>query len=121
LHATAIGQVLLAHAPPEIQEEVLSGELEAFTPRTYTDRETLERLLRDIRHIGYAVSDRQVDNVHIGVAAPVRDANHTVIAAISLALTEKDVDGKNMIHLVRVTAASISRTLEAAGYVEESD
>lgn len=121
LHATAIGQVLLAHAPPEIQEEVLSGELEAFTSRTYTDRETLERLLRDIRHIGYAVSDRQVDNVHIGVAAPVRDASHNVIAAISLALTEKDVDGKNMIHLVRVTAASISRTLEAAGYVELND
>ena len=76
----------------------------------------LERLLDDIRHTGYAVSDRQVDNVHVGVAAPIRGANKTVVAAVSLALTEQDVDGKNMIHLVRLTAASISRALDAAGF-----
>lgn len=120
LHATAIGQVLLANAPADVQEEVLSGELERFTPRTYTDRALLERLLTDIRRTGYAVSDRQVDNVHIGVAAPVRGAGNSVIAAVSLALTKKDVDGKNMIHLVRLTAASISRALEAAGFGEPS-
>ncbi|NYF16815.1 DNA-binding IclR family transcriptional regulator [Microbacterium sp. AK009] len=116
LHATAIGLVLLANAPDEVRAQVLAGELEAFTPRTFTDPVVLDRLLDDIRHTGYAVSDRQVDDVHIGVAAPVRGADKTVVAAVSLALTEQDVDGKNMIHLVRLTAASISRALDNAGF-----
>ena len=80
----------------------------------------LRRVLDDIRRCGYAVSDRQVDMVHIGVAAPVRGADGSVIAAVSLALTEQDVDEKNMVHLVRLTAAMISRTLQAAGYSESN-
>jgi DNA-binding IclR family transcriptional regulator len=116
MHATAIGQVLLAHAPEDVQDDVLGRELEAYTSRTYTDPDTLRRVLADIVRTGYAVSDRQIDNTHVGVAAPVRGPDGTVVAAVSLALTRKDVDGKNMIHLVRLTAASISRTLAAAGF-----
>lgn len=116
LHATAIGLVLLAYAPDDVRAEVLAGPLTAFTARTYVDGEELDRILGDIRRSGYAVSDRQVDNVHIGVAAPIRGADGSVVAAVSLALTEQDVDGKNMIHLVRLTATSISRALVAAGY-----
>jgi len=122
LHVTAIGQVLLAHAPRHVQEEVLDGRLTAFTPNTYTDRATLERVLVDVRRAGFAVSDRQVDMSHIGVAAPVRGADGSVIAALSLALTEKDLSDKSaheksMVHLVRLTATSISRALAAAGFV----
>jgi DNA-binding IclR family transcriptional regulator len=116
LHATAIGLVLLAHAPDDVRADVLAGPLTAFTSRTYTDPVLLERLLGDIRRVGYAVSDRQIDEVHVGVAAPISIADGSVAAAVSLALTEQDVDGKNMIHLVRLTAASISRALAAAGY-----
>ncbi|KAA9153034.1 IclR family transcriptional regulator [Microbacterium lushaniae] len=116
LHATAIGLVLLSHAPDDVRAQVLAGPLPAFTPRTYTDPVLLERLLGDIRRSGYAVSDRQVDDVHIGVAAPIHGADGSVVAAVSLALTEQDVDGKNMIHLVRLTATSIGRALVAAGY-----
>jgi len=118
LHATAIGQVLLAHAPDDIREEVLSGPLEAFTTNTYTRREDLEKALDDIRRQGFAVSDRQVDLIHIGVAAPVWGTEGHVVAAVSLALTEADVDGKNMVHLVRITANGISRALREAGYVD---
>lgn len=116
MHATAIGLVLLANAPDNVRSEVLAGPLKAFTTRTYTDPAQLERILDEVRRSGYAVSDRQVDNVHVGVAAPVRGADGAVLAAISLALTEQDVDGKNMIHLVRLTATSISRALVASGY-----
>ncbi|WP_198414298.1 IclR family transcriptional regulator [Cryobacterium sp. Hh7] len=121
LHVTAIGQVLLANAPPEVQDEVLSGELEAVTPRTYADGDQLRGVLADIRLNGYAVSDRQADDVHTGVAAPVRAADGRVIAAVSLALTQADIDGKNMIHLVRLTATSISRALATAHFDEGSD
>lgn len=123
LHVTAIGQVLLAYAPRHVQEEVLHGELTAFTPNTYTDAGRLRRVLAEVRAHGFAVSDRQVDLSHIGVAAPVRAADGAVVAALSLALDEKDVHSrtvheKSMIQLVRVTAASLSRALSAAGYAD---
>lgn len=121
MHATAIGQVLLANAPREVQEEVLSGALESFTTRTVTDPHVLDRLLSSVHHNGYAVSDREVDNVHVSVAAPVRGPDGTVVAAVSVALTRQDVDGKNMVHLVRVTATSIARALAAAGFGEFSE
>ncbi|WP_345750409.1 IclR family transcriptional regulator [Microbacterium rhizophilus] len=121
LHVTAIGQVLLAHAPRDVQDAVLSAELPAYTPNTYTDPATLERVLADIRRTGYAVSDRQVDLSHISVAAPVRGADGSVIAALSLALTQRDTPVKSVVHLVQLTATSISRALLAAGFGDPGD
>lgn len=121
LHVTAIGQVLLAYAPKEIQDAVLAGDLPAYTPNTYTDPDTLRRVLADIRRTGYAVSDRQVDLAHISVAAPVRGRDGSVTAALSLALTQKDAHVKSVIHLVQLTATSISRALVAAGFGDISD
>lgn len=121
MHATAIGQVLLANAPHDVQRQVLSGELAAFTPRTFTERATLERALEEIRTNGFAISDRQVDEVHTGVAAPVRGPDNSVIAAVSLALTQEDAGSKNMVQLVRLTATSISRALTAASFGEYVD
>ena len=116
LHVTAIGQVLLAHAPDEVREEVLSGPLTKYTPNTYTDRATLERVLADIRRTGFAVSDRQVDAAHVGVAAPIRGADGRVVAAVSVALTDGDPHVKGMVDIVRITATSISRALAASGF-----
>jgi DNA-binding IclR family transcriptional regulator len=116
MHVTAIGQVLLAYAPRHVQEEVLAGELTAFTPNTYTDRATLERVLVDIRRAGVAVSDRQIDMESVAVAAPVRGADGSVIAAVSLSFPVKEGNDRGMSHLVRLTATSISRALSNAGY-----
>ncbi len=118
LHVTAIGQVLLAHAPQDIQDDVLGGELTAFTKNTYTDRAVLERVLADIRRTGFAVSDRQVDDVYVGVAAPIKGADGKVAAALSLAMevAEDKPDVQGMVHVVRLTAASISRALQAARF-----
>jgi DNA-binding IclR family transcriptional regulator len=116
MHITAIGQVLLAFAPRDIQEAVLADELTAFTPHTYTDRTVLDRVLVDIRRTGYAVSDRQVDMVNTSVAAPVRGADGSVFASLSLAFPHGEADVQGMTHLVRLTAGSISRALAAAGF-----
>jgi DNA-binding IclR family transcriptional regulator len=116
LHISGIGQVLLAFAPRRIQEEVLSGELPAFTQYTYTDRAALERVLTEIRRTGYAVSDRQTDLQNVVVAAPVRGFDGSVVAAVSLSCPPQTVDVRGMVHLIRLTATSISRSLAAAGY-----
>lgn len=116
LHITAIGQVLLAFAPRHIREEVLAGELVAFTPYTYTDPAELERVLTDIQRTGYAVSDRQVDLENVAVSAPVRGVDGSVIAAVSLSYPVHTGDLRGMVHLIRLTATSISRSLAAAGF-----
>jgi len=114
LHASAIGQVLLAYAPQYIRDRVLASPLTVFTPNTMVDRPTLVRVLDDIRRCGYAVTDRQVDLQHVSVAAPVRDAGGSVIAAVSLARKAEDADQRNMIRLARLAAAAISKALAAA-------
>jgi len=114
MHASAIGQVLLAHAPQHIRDRVLASPLTVFTPNTMVDRPTLVRVLDDIRRCGYAVTDRQVDLQHVSVAAPVRDASGSVIAAVSLARKAEEADQRNMIRLARLAAASISKALASA-------
>jgi DNA-binding IclR family transcriptional regulator len=116
MHITAIGLVLLAHAPRDVQEAVLSQKLTAFTPNTYTNREVLERVLVDIRRTGYSVSDRQVDMVNTAVAAPVRGPDGSVIASLSIAFPHGEADVTGMAHLVRLTATSLGRALNAAGF-----
>ncbi|MBW0116621.1 IclR family transcriptional regulator, partial [Pseudonocardia abyssalis] len=45
LHATGVGLVLLAHAPPELQEQVLAAPLRRYTDRTICSPTELRRVL----------------------------------------------------------------------------
>jgi DNA-binding IclR family transcriptional regulator len=114
LHTTAIGLVLLAYAPKELRDEVLDAELRRFTEYTYVEPAELERALALIRQRGYAISDRQVDLVHVGVAAPVDAPDGSVVAALSMVCAHEDADVNMMIHAVRLTAHRISRALRKA-------
>ncbi|MGW3074748.1 MULTISPECIES: IclR family transcriptional regulator [unclassified Kitasatospora] len=70
--STGMGRVLLAHAPREIQEEVLGSPLRAWTPHTVTDPKALRAQLDRIRREQAFVSDRQLSERSVAVAAPVR-------------------------------------------------
>ena len=111
LTATGAGLVLLAHAPPEMQEEVLAGPFDRFTPLTVTDPATLRHLLADIRKSGFSVSDRQVTMDALSVAAPVHDVRGTVVAAVSLVVRHGSVQPHTLAPLVRTSALAISRAL----------
>lgn len=115
LTATGVGLVLLAHAPAELQEEVLAGPIERFTPHTMTDPRTLRAVLADVRATGFAVSDRQVTEDALSVAAPVRDGRGTVVAAVSLVVHHPGAAPHALAPLVRTSARAISRALGATG------
>jgi len=83
-HTTGVGLVLLAHAPPPIQEDYLGTPLAGFTELTITDPAALRRVLAEVRRTGYAVSDRQVTMDAVSVAAPVRNVGGAVVAALSV-------------------------------------
>ena len=85
LHVGGGPKLLLAYAPPEVQAEVLAGELERFTPETIVDPKRLNALLRRIRDQGYNISHGDLDPGAFSVAAPLRDHGGRVIASISVA------------------------------------
>ena len=96
-HATGVGQVLLAHASAEVQEEVLAGPLKTFTPKTIASPALLRRVLADVRRDGYVISDGQVELVALSVAAPVRDTTDEVVAAISVVVPAGGTDPRTLV------------------------
>jgi DNA-binding IclR family transcriptional regulator len=111
LTATGVGLVLLAHAPVELQEDVLASPIDRFTPCTVTDPATLRHMLADIRRSGFAVSDRQVTMDALSVAVPVQDGRGTVVAAVSLVVRHGSVQPHSLVPLLRTSARAISRAL----------
>jgi DNA-binding IclR family transcriptional regulator len=114
LHPTGVGRVLLAHAPPEVQAAVLAGPLTRYTPRTITSPDELRRVLADVRAHGFAVNDRQVSMDTLSVAAPVRGAGGSVVAAVSIVVQAGSALPSTLTPAVQATARGISRALRDA-------
>lgn len=111
LHATGVGLVLLAHAPAEVQETVLSGTLRRFTNQTITDPAKLRGVLATVRAQGYAIGDRLVTDDALSVAAPILGENDNVVAALSLVVAAQDAQVRALINAVRTAARGISRAI----------
>ena len=92
LVATGMGRVLLAYAPAEIQEAVLAAPLHPFTIHTVTDPAALRRQLAQIRREHHVVSDRQLSETTVAVAAPVRlGSTGPVYAALGIVVAAQSV------------------------------
>jgi DNA-binding IclR family transcriptional regulator len=114
LSPTGVGLVLLAFAPVDVQEEVLSRPLQRYTPWTITDPGQLRRVLAEIRRTGVAVSDRQVTRDAVSVAAPISDRNG-VVAALSIVVRgDGPAAVRAMTPGVRAAARAISRSLSGS-------
>lgn len=110
LHATAVGQVLLAFAPDDVRDRVLAGPLRRWTERTLTDPGHVRRALAEVRRSGVAVCRGQIELVSQSVAAPVRDGDGRVVAAVSVVIpVERRVQPYEM--AVRLAAQGITRSL----------
>jgi DNA-binding IclR family transcriptional regulator len=103
LHASSSGQVLLAHAPPELQERVLAAPLRRLTPRTPTRPAQVREMLADIRRQGYALCPGFIHVDAAGVAVPVRAGSGEVVAAIGAVVPN---DGNAYLHVPALQAAA---------------
>lgn len=112
LHATGVGKVLLAHAPPEVQETVLSGPLARVTRYTVTQPGTLRRQLDACRRDGYATTVEEMSLGACSVAVPVR-RNDEVVAALGLVVARLDRDRRRLVAALQVASAGIGRALAA--------
>lgn len=84
LHATSSGKVLLAHLEAGERERLLATPLEQFTPATITDPAALRAQLEQVATQGWASTQEELEAGLNAVAAPVRDRDGTVIAAVSV-------------------------------------
>jgi DNA-binding IclR family transcriptional regulator len=83
LHATSDGKILLAYLPAAEILEHLVPPLERFTEHTVTALPEFARLLAQTRERGYATAVDELEEGLTAVAAPVRDAEGTVVASVS--------------------------------------
>lgn len=111
LHATGVGLVLLAHAPAEVQEQVLAAPLATFTPYTIGEAARLRRILAEVRRSGFALSDRQITDDAFSVAAPVLGPSKHCVAALSIVVPADDPHRASWAAAVRAAANGISRLL----------
>lgn len=113
VHATGVGLVLLAYAPPEVQEQVLASPLKRYSAKTIATEARLRRALADVRRDGFAISDGQIEPEAVSVAAPVHGHDDTVVAAISIVVPANGTGPRSFVPAVRAAARGISRVLGA--------
>ena len=83
-YCTASGKVFLAHLPPDEQAKYLSEPLHAFTSRTITSIENLNRQFDEILQRGYAIDDEGFEVGIRAISAPVFNRKGKVVAAIGI-------------------------------------
>ncbi|GII23903.1 IclR family transcriptional regulator [Planosporangium mesophilum] len=84
LHATSSGKVLLAHAPTSVRAPIVAGPHERFTEATITDPAELKAELDRVREAGWGSTAEEYEVGLNALAAPVRGADGSVVAALSI-------------------------------------
>ncbi|WP_017575126.1 IclR family transcriptional regulator [Nocardiopsis kunsanensis] len=122
LHATSLGQVLLAYDPlarPEDAEEDPAADLPAFTRHTITSPEALARRTATVREAGWTWEAEELVEGEVSIAAPIQDRRGLTVGAIGVGGAVerlRDEDGEpdmQQVSYVRDAARAVSRELGA--------
>lgn len=116
LGTTAVGQVLLAHAAPELLQELLSQPAPPGVPGSVSGAGSLPAarlrgVLANVRQSGVAVVRRDHPSRTVSVAAPIHGAAGDVVAALSIVVPDAQTPAHELVPLVRAAARAISRSL----------
>lgn len=84
MHASSTGKVLLAEQSAEKLRATLPEELQAFTPHTITDRDTLLKELAQVREQDFAIIDNELEPELLSLSRPIRDSAGTLVAILTL-------------------------------------
>ncbi|MCC6174949.1 MAG: IclR family transcriptional regulator [Chloroflexi bacterium] len=119
LHCTGVGKVLLAHLPDTEREVILARlAFPRFTPHTTGSVDELRPQLDQIRQRGVALEREEMAFGRACIAAPVRDAGGTVVAAVSLSgsLSALDLERRE-VELVREAIETADQISHRLGYL----
>jgi IclR family transcriptional regulator, pca regulon regulatory protein len=115
-HATSMGRVLLAGLDDaELIAALTKARPERLTTKTVTDRGELTDQIARVRRQGWAVVDQELEDGLRSVAAPIRNPQREVIAAVNVSThasrTTLDAIRKTMLAPLLETSAAIERDL----------
>ncbi|MBD3763439.1 MAG: IclR family transcriptional regulator [Rhodobacterales bacterium] len=115
-HCTAEGLCLLSGMRAPQLDAFLAEPLPARTPNSVTVAEDLAERVRRIKRVGYATEDEECDLGTRCIAAPVRDAEGRVVAAVGLAGPRLRLKKRDFPALAEQVIAYANRLSERLGY-----
>jgi IclR family transcriptional regulator, pca regulon regulatory protein len=118
-YATSMGRVLLAAQPePWLDAYLAAASLHHLTGHTITTAGGLRQELRKIRARGWALIDQELEEGLRSLAAPIRDSDGVVIAAVNVATHagRRSLDSivADLLSPLLATAERIERDLASA-------
>jgi DNA-binding IclR family transcriptional regulator len=120
IHCTALGKVLAAgRERREVEQIVQATGLQRFTPRTITSLSAFLEALAQVRRAGYAIDDREFNELVACVAAPVRDEAGRTVAGLSISTFGIAVDSARFRELVDRAVATAEKISAALGWRAE--
>src|SRR5580698_5804689 len=118
-YATSMGRVLLAAQPePWLDAYLSTASLHHLTGHTITTASGLRQELRKIRARGWALIDQELEEGLRSLAAPIRDSDGAVVAAVNVATHagRRSLDSivDDLLSPLLATAERIERDLASA-------
>jgi DNA-binding IclR family transcriptional regulator len=123
LHCTALGKVLLTYLSAEERKEILGEKaLPRLTENTITDKRELEKELDKVREQGFALDREENEKDVRCIAAPIRNYQGEVIAALSISSPIFRIDKNaqnNLKEALIETSEKISKRLGYNGTLQK--
>jgi len=121
LHCTALGKVLLAYLPEGERKKILGRRgLLRLTEKTITDKEELEKELRVVKKQGFALDKGENEKDVRCIAAPIKNYQGKVIAAISISSPAYRTDFNKQNHLKEALIQVSNEISKRLGYTDKS-
>lgn len=117
---TAVGRVLLAGLPQEEVDTLLrAAPITQHTALTVTDTDQLLGLIAETRDQGWTISDQELEIGIRTAAAPIRDQNGSIVAAVNVATHSSRISlselADDVLPQVIEAAEAIARDLRKLG------
>lgn len=111
LHATSVGKCLLAFNSNGCFDQFISSRepLHVYTQNTIKDKNSVLKVLEEVRKQGYATDQEEVEEGLTCVGAPIFDHLDNCIAAMSVSVpTFRLGDKEKIVSMVKATTEEIS-------------
>lgn len=116
MHTSGAGKALLAFMEAPRRQRVLSSmPLARITERTITSRAELERVLDEVRAVGFATDDEEHALGLRCVAAPIFNEFGDAVAAISISGPSARIPAERLLSLGRMTAQAANEATRDFG------
>jgi len=101
LYCNSVGRVLMADMPAqELADYFAAVERPALTSRTVTDETALRAALADVKQLGYALINQEVEEGLRAIAVPIRSREGRVVAGVSVGAHTGRMSREDMVEKV---------------------